>query len=302
MNISNISTFSLYNRPYQHISKTYQELSDLTELMASEQKFDDFTTLSSNGDSHIIMNMNREIQKANTYLHNAILIELRTEVMFNAIENINNLAQNVINTLSSQTHIQDSFIMKSTAENKLKEIQNELNTISIGCYIFSGSKSDQIPVPDLSPNNAHKLFKAGYYQGDDILNSAKLSDSFELEYGITANNPAFTKLIEGCLYAIEASENRNMLPISKSLIQDSINELIKLQQKTGYYYSVASQYKKIHEETKAELQNTRNKIERDYKTGLIEVIGQFSEKKNILEAMHHTFNTLTSMNLVKHIK
>ncbi len=288
--IGRISTTGLYQRSYDMISKSYNEMNKTTEMMGKEDKLDDFLILAPTGDVSTVMNMNREVKQANTYIHNCTMVQLKTEAMYNALERLRDIAQDMLNALYSHTSPQNKFIIEHTAKYHLQEIESLLNTSMSGYYLFGGSKANEPPIQNLK------------YMGDNILARSNLSDNCTIEYGISGNHKAFYELIAGVSIAFEYFDTPRKINEAKHAIKESIQNIIELQEHVGYNYAIASKYKEIHQNTKAEMYDLKNDIESDYNIGTLELIGKFSEKQSILQAMHHSFNTLSSLSLAKQIK
>jgi flagellar hook-associated protein 3 FlgL len=98
-----------------------------------------------------------------------------------------------------------SLDILSLSRNKLEQIRGVLNASFNGEKLFAGSKikvTDVVGDIALFSNIVSGKITANYYNGDTDKFSAKISDTHTLQYGVTADNPAFTNLIAAHHYMI----------------------------------------------------------------------------------------------------
>ncbi len=76
---SRISTLNLYNNSVRNIMHSNNNIHDLTESISSGKKMRSFH--SSHHEAQFLLNINKEIQLANTYINNSTVVQIRIESM-----------------------------------------------------------------------------------------------------------------------------------------------------------------------------------------------------------------------------
>ena len=286
---SRISTLNLYNNGMRNVMNTNNNLNQITEqLAAGGKKIKSFH--SSQNDAQFILNLNREIQLANTYTNNATIVQIRIENMHSNISNILDIAMYLNGELSRSTHSIHDEQLQQMATHKMHEIKHELNTSMGGAYLFSGS---MVNIPAIG--NIEDIDT--YYQGDDVISSAQLSDAFIIQYGITAEHQGFFDLIKCTHLAIATQGNHTTLDQAKSCMEKAIPSLINLQQKVGNDYAMVMRYKQLNEDTKIELTRLRNRVEDSYEMDLPELISEFTLQESVLQASQLMLSKLMNLSL-----
>lgn len=270
--------------------EVYKKLNKITSTIGSGEAITQFSKLQDNNDIQLILNINKEVQQANSYLNNIIVVQMRTNEMQRAIDRILNIAIYVNGEMSRSTHSVDGQQLHQVASSKIDELKNELNSSIASAYLFSGSMVNIPAIGDIEDVN-------GYYQGDDIIHSAKISDVMEIEYGVTGDNEAFQQIINSVNLAITAKADKQILHTAQVWMEKAIPSLINLQQKVRNDYAIATEYKQINEDTKLELGHLRDNIEESYGVNLPQLLAEFTLNESILKASQAMFSRLSDLNL-----
>ena len=126
-------------------------------------------------------------------------VSARIEAKFATLTNILDLAGNLQQKLAQG--LSGSLLVpadvQNTASNAQGALESLLNVNLGGRYLFSG---DLIDIPPVDITDPAIIVQAppypsipdtAYYQGDNNLASAEISDGFSITYGVTADHPGF---------------------------------------------------------------------------------------------------------------
>lgn len=138
----------------------------------------------------------------------------------------------------------------------LVTVAAQLNVEYNGQYLFSGSKIDVKPVLDISRNtnlmldlNKHELVPtANYYRGDGYINSIEIFPGEVVQYGITAADETFQKMIAGLHYMRDGLSDNNKEAINKGkqLLQTSISEIQEKIMQLGFADQLVEERKSLY--------------------------------------------------------
>ncbi|MBQ4874921.1 MAG: hypothetical protein HRK26_02240 [Rickettsiaceae bacterium H1] len=270
----------------------YKKLGRITADLGSEEKIGNFASLQNNY-VHILLNINKEMQSANTHIQNAIIIQMRTSEMEKAISDILEIAIRLSGEMSSSTHISDRGMLKQIAQLALDEIKGRLNSHIGSVYIFSGSMVNTPTVGDITETDF-------YYRGDNVIQSVQVDEMINLEYGITGDNEAFQQLIVGTNLVVRSGDK--LLNEAKSWVEKAIPNLINLQQKVRNSYMSATRYRELHEEAKLELINMHRTLEESYGLDIPQLISEFSINESILQSSQFMLSKLMNLTLANSLK
>jgi len=116
--------------------------------------------------------------------------------------------------------------LQAIAQNSEEALAALLNVNLGGRYLFSGSQLDVPPVdltdplytPQVSPSAAN----TSYYQGDNMTQNVTVADGYTLDYGVTADDIGFERLLRSMNLA--ANNSTDALAIQESL--DLLNQAV----------------------------------------------------------------------------
>ncbi len=109
---------------------------------------------------------------------------------------------------------------------------SNLNAQAGGDYLFGGSVYNAPPVDitdaAYTPAATPAVADFDYYQGDDVIDSVRTSDTFRMNYGITANNPAFEKALRALSIIIANPTDTTLIASAYDLNREAINGVASL--------------------------------------------------------------------------
>lgn len=179
-------------------------------------------------DARQLLNLESSRARMDQYQTNNKTVDLRLQTMetstaqvIDATTKLKTLLTNALNSSNA-----NDMAIGQEAQNLLNEVAKQLNVKIGDRYLFSGSKTDTAPI-DLNaagysapPTVYPSVADTGYYQGDDVIMTTRAADDYDLTYGVTANDPAFEKIIR----ALQLSATVTLTPtIDRDRLQDALN-------------------------------------------------------------------------------
>ena len=181
-------------------------------------------------------------------------------------------------------------------------IVSTLNTQLGGDYIFGGSVYDRPPVNLTDPTyvgTSTTTADTNYYQGDQILDSARVSDPQRVTYGITADNPAFENAIRALQAYISSPTSATVITQATDLNKAAINQV------TGLKGQILSQSNLINDASNA------NGVKSGYlevsivelrNVDIAQAATQMSQYETQLQASYSAFSKLLQLRLTDYLR
>lgn len=120
-------------------------------------------------------------------------------------------------------------VLGSQAQTWLTEMSGLLNKQYAGNYLFGGSMLNATPVnlsdPSYLPLLAPSTPITTYYQGDSTTQSVRVSSSVRINYGVTADNPAFEKIFRALSLVVSNPGDTPTLNQAFDLIKTASTEV-----------------------------------------------------------------------------
>ena len=146
--------------------------------------------------------------RAEQYIQNIDRASGRLNIMESAVGTLVDRATYVLGQLAIAVNADnaDNIALDDLGDSYLTDTAAVLNTRHEGRSLFAGSRGNLDPV-DLSgydptagwPPAVPGAVDTSYYQGDGVTATARADDGFELDYGATADEPGFEKLMRACI-------------------------------------------------------------------------------------------------------
>lgn len=191
---------------------------------ATGLKSTDYSGIAS-GSSRIV-NLEDDYKRLERYIDEGEVVNGRVQTMYDAVGGMVDLTSRLSSLVTSlQGASASAEGVQEEAAGLMTEFAALLNTRFEGRYLFAGSRTDAQPVstdpadyPALttSPTTA----STSYYQGDGTATYFQASDDLVLEYGATADEPAF----EMALRAFNLLSNLTTDPLDTDAV-DEVSQL-----------------------------------------------------------------------------
>lgn len=148
-------------------------------------------------------------RKIEQYSNEGSNVKLRMDTMLNSLTSIKKTLTSVegmVRDILDDGTLPSGIDKNEFSAVKISEIEDFLNVKVAGRYLFSGSLTETKPVEpgnmSTAPNNtatAPAFSTAAepsfYYKGDQTKLKARINEGLDIQYGVTADNPAFEKMI-----------------------------------------------------------------------------------------------------------
>ena len=307
--ITRISTKSFHQGTVNDMTRLQTELTSISKQISSGNNVQDFTELSKLGQTERVLGFQNQKAKVDNYIQNNTIINNRLQSYNTSVANIIDVAESLRNTLLLRRTptTGGELPLQEIVQSDLATVKGNLNVQSEGRYLFSGGRTNTQPVGDTSQPN-YTLNTAGeydtnanYYQGDGQKFTINAADALEVEYGITADNPAFQKLFAAMQLAMQGdlNDDDSMLASAIDMVTASISDLSSLQANINNNITILDTANDNHEDFKLYLDQSISDItETDIGMASID----FSTAQTTLQAAFSVFSRISSLKLSDYLR
>lgn len=299
--ITRTSSLAFHQKNLGNITELQSSLYDLTGKISSGKQFDELSELSQQGNLEKLFSFREQIRTADSFIASSTVIQNRVQANEAVIDSMTKIMESFESLLVSYNDIAAPRIdLEKFSEDFLTSIKGQLNTSVEGRYLFSGGRTDQLPVSNielisnLQDNNTN--ISANYYQGDNTDLEIKISSSTTITYSIRANDEAFQKIIgAGNLAKLAGQEGNNTYLVrAKEMLDDAYESLTTIRTQNANNLglieeSIAGQRsnKILLSEFSAEIENT----------DIVAATAELSYNEAVLQASFITFSRLSNLSL-----
>lgn len=232
MTTNRIATFQATDRLIIDNMRLQSNLADTQIQLATGLKSLTYKGIAT--ETQRLLNIERNYDALKSYNTNGVSVANNIDIGYNAVKSILDLSNSFFSTLTAAQsgNFLDPQVTQNQAEILIQEVVGLLNTQSAGRYLFAGSKIDVAPVdltdPSWTAQTTPSTANTGYYQGDGYVQSVQMSESLTVNYGFTANDPAFESLLRCLNLAMNNSGNTAALAEASGLMQDAIDGMANI--------------------------------------------------------------------------
>lgn len=184
-------------------------------------------------DSQRLVSLEAERTRADQFVDNNRVVDLRLQKMESVVAQITELASDAKVVLVNAGHHANAaeLDLQGQMEGILQTVAGLLNSQQNGRSLFAGARTDVSPVNlDALPADGEFLTTADelYYRGDDQVLRHRASDTLSVDYGANADEAGFEVLIRGLKIAetVDTSDSEMArLRVDRAL--DLINEALE---------------------------------------------------------------------------
>jgi flagellar hook-associated protein 3 FlgL len=306
--MTRVSNIQQQDTMLQYLQQLQSQGQTLENQIASGQKSQTYSGISAQAGQVINLEATQSLQQG--YMNSIDTVNTRLQTMSLAMQNISAIATSFQNTLSNSAFSPNGASVQQTAQQLLTELGSYMNTQDGSRYVFSGNQTSTpsfnpagLPNPgDLTTNVA-----TDYYGGDNGVASATVDNNVNMQYGVTANNPAFEQIVRVLNYFAN-----NATPLSQSNPTDvanvsqaqqmltnaaqSVNQLVAT---SGEQQNDLTQLKTAHQNALTLATTSLNNIEQ---VDTATAITQLNTLQTQLQASYQTINVLQSLSLANYMK
>lgn len=306
--LGRVATFALSEKMIQTALRSQSRTAELELQEASGNISDDFGGLGVT--SRRVLNLQTSIAQSTAYSDAATSADSRVEVMYSACTQMTDLLTTLRSSIVSATDagtLDDGTLASLTTamSEYLDEFASLLNTQYEGRYLFSGAKTDTKPVDVSSSSYAAQTSPStattSYYSGDDEIASVRVSSEQTVEYGVTADNPAFEKALRAfnLMANLSSSSDSDTLDEALSLADDALSGVSTIQTKLSIDASTlesAVTMQTSFQDQATSLESTLTDVD------VASAAAELSTRQAQLEAAYSAISKIQSLNLVDYLK
>lgn len=258
-----------------------------------------------------LVNLESAHARTEQYMTNNKTVDLRLQAMEitvgNTVDAAGKLKTLLVNGLNNNVAADMSLGLQ--AQNLLNEVAKQLNVKIGDQYLFSGSKTDTPPIDLAAPGYSApptvfpSVADTGYYQGDSVVLSTRAADNYDVSYGVTADNPAFEKLIRALQLTATVTTtpvlDRTRLQDGLDLVNQAISELSTVRSSIGVTQNALDSANEGHTDMTLYMEQTITKITQ---VDVAEAASRLSADQLMLQASYMTISQLSKLSLANYLR
>lgn len=220
--------------------RTQSQLAETRLQAATGKKSQTFSGIAP--DSSRLVNLKNEVAKAEQYIENIATTEKRLKLMNLSLETLDEIAREMrsITVSSLNGEAANTNNLSFVATEFLDQTVELLNQKDDSRYLFAGGKTDTKPV-DLNngvytaptPPPFDAVVDTGYYEGDATIQQVRIDDGVTVQYGITADQSAFEKVIRALDNIAQTTFTNPITAAEKQVLNDAITLLTEATENNG---------------------------------------------------------------------
>lgn len=238
--VTRIGTFTNQQMLLDATLRTQARLSDLQLQVATGKKTQTFSGLDQ--DVTRLANLKNDLAKSGQYVDNIDSVTKRLNLMEFGLEQIDGIARDMRSLIRDSINgdAADTNNLQELAQQYLDQVVEIMNLRDDSRYLFAGGKTDTQPV-DLSngvytpptPPPFDTTADTGYYQGDTTISEVRIDDNVVVQYGITADQSAFEKIIRALDHVAQTTFSTPITAAQKTMLNDAATALTQAVEDNG---------------------------------------------------------------------
>lgn len=219
MGVSRVGNLALYNTTMKGVADVQRQLATLQEQISSGIKAKDFAGLAGQVEQFTLLEA--KMRSAAKFQDSNSLNIARMKTADQALGQMVDIADSMENLIVQMRSgaVGDSVEFPLVMRGYLDQLQGSLNMSLEGRYLFGGTNTANVPVPDIqNPPTVMGIASAEYYAGSSTNIVYKSDERSEYTFPVRADDPSFQKIITAAHMAITASESNN-----DDLLRDALN-------------------------------------------------------------------------------
>ena len=299
--MTRVTDLAQFNTAMFYLNQTRARISDEQSQVSSGVKSLTYAGLSP--DVNRLVTLETTHARVDQYVANNNLVANRLQTMEGNVSQLFDMATNLktllVNALNNGNA--SALNLGAQADTQLQQVGSLLNAKLSGRYLFAGSRTDTQPV-DLTQLPASYTIPTAagaslsYYQGDDFIFSVQSDDSLTVNYGVTADQGGFEKLIRA-LDIVKKSPSTDTAALQHALdvVGQAINEIPDIRTSIGTAQSMIEQVNKRHADFQLYSEKSIGDIQN---VDAAELMTRLQGDSTSLQASYMAISTLSQMNLL----
>jgi flagellar hook-associated protein 3 FlgL len=300
--MTRVTDLAQFNTAMFYLNQTRTRISDEQSQVSSGVKSLTYAGLSP--DVNRLVTLETAHSRVDQYVANNNLISSRLQTMEGNVSQLFDMATNLktllVNALNNNNA--SALNLSAQADTQLQQVASLLNAKLGGRYLFAGSRTDTQPVDLTQLPGSYTIptvsgASSSYYQGDDFVFSLQADDSLTVNYGVTADEGGFEKLIRA-LDVVKKSPPTDTAALTHALdvVGQAITEIPDIRTGIGTAQSMIEQVNKRHSDFQLYSEKTIGDIQN---VDAAELMTRLQGDSTSLQASYMAISTLSQMNLLK---
>ncbi|HXQ50995.1 MAG TPA: flagellin [Stellaceae bacterium] len=260
-----------------------------------------------------VVSLNATQSQQQGFIDTINTVGTRLQTMSLATSTIASLVQQFGTELQTNAYNTTGTTVQSQAQALLADVGDYLNSTDGEGYIFSGSASATapfvqggLPSPGDLVTSVSGAPPAGYYAGNDDISQAQVDTNLSVQYGITADNPAFEQAIRALNFIANAPPFSSNNPAdvanvnqAQTMLNNAGTQIQQLTAQVGMQQSELNNTLQVHQQSLSLAKSSIGDIENvDPATA----ITQLDTLQTQMEASYQTVNILQNLTLANYLK
>jgi len=271
------------------------------QQVSSGFKSDSYQGLSK--DASRILSIESDYAKLVTQTENAELALERSNVTFDTLGTMLDYGQSFLANLNAGISGTTTTIdLQNLSNTNLDQFESLLNTQIAGRYLFSGSATTTAPVnfsdPTYGPSTTPSVADTNYYQGNDYIHTVEVGEGYNIDYGVTANDPVIEQIVRAYDLVRNAPGDPATLQEAYDLLESGLDDLAEMRASVSMR---SSNIDNVINDNLDDLNLLDNTLAGLKEVDLAEVTVRLQEIQAQLEASYSLTATLLRLNLADYI-
>lgn len=307
--MTRIATMAQHSLILSHIREAQTRMQEAQIQMATGYTAQRYAGIAP--EARHLVSLESSLARIKQYQTNNKTIDLRLQTMEGTVGQTVDAATKLKTLLVNGLHnnLAADMALGTQAQNLLNEVAKQLN-IKIGDrYLFSGSKTDTPPI-DLNasgysapPTTYPSAADTGYYQGDSVILTTRAADDYDISYGVTADDPAFEKLIRALQLTATVTTtpvlDRDRLQDGLDMVNEAINELTTVRSRIGTTQNALESATQDQFDMTAYMEQSIIQIT---EVDVTEAASRMSADQLMLQASYMTISQLSKLSLANYLR
>lgn len=311
--MTTIGTLVNTNITLQTIQQMQDQANKLQGQVNTGLKSQDYSGLG--GAAGQLTNLQSSVTQRQGFLDTISTVQSRIQESSSVITSIETAVSQFSENLPNGAYGTVPNDIQSQASQILQEITDFLNSQDGNRYIFAGSNTSVPPVDNTGLPNPGTLTASvsgappnGYYTGNDSIAQAKVDTATTVQYGVTADNPAFENAIRALnfLANLPAGSPSQTNPVDVANVNTATQlvaqSITGMQGILGKLSLQSAQLNNLQTSHTNALNLTKTSIDNIETVDPATAITQLNQVETNLQASYSTISALSQLSLVNYLK
>lgn len=298
--MTRVADFAQSQRIFSYILETQKRLNEEQVQASSGKKSQTYTGIAP--DVRRLVNLESAHSRTAQFVANNKLVDDRLQVMETNVSDVFDVISKFKSLLINARNANNSadLTMPIQAKSMLDQIASLLNVQQDGRYLFAGSRTDTRPVDESALPVSFTIPSAdgsasAYYQGDSVKLSVQADENYSVDYGVTADDPAFEQAIRALQMVIVGPPNDPAtLDEALRVTNQAIDGVSNVRTRIGDSRAALDSANKRHDEFQLFAEKTISDIQN---ADVTQVISKLNSDQVALEASFTALGRLSQLTL-----